>query len=280
MAAGAFLLATAIALRVVSLAPALTDDLFAIGAGGAVVGVDADARRPPAVLRLPRVGSMRTINSEAIAALDPDLIVGIPYQLPNLRDLGRTGVRTEALAVDTLQDDFAAITTLGRLTGHAREAARALTAIRARLARAERRTQTARPLRAFVLIGVNPTYTAAHGSYIDDLLCFANITNVAGTVHAAFPEISDESVEAADPDVIVVPHGTLIPDGPPWSRLRAVRRHRVVAIDEDDLLQPGPRVADVVDALVRGTARYRGRAGGDANAKTPSRSCRTPIGMP
>ena len=277
----ALVVATAIALRIVSLAPALTDDLFSIGAGGAVVGVDAYARRPPAVLRLPRVGSMRTINSEAIAALDPDLIVGIAYQAPNLRDLARTGVRTESLAVDTLQDDFAAIATLGRLTGHTRDAARVLATLRTRLARAARLTQTAAPLRAFVVIGVGPTYTAGRGSYIDDLLRLAHITNVAGAARAAFPQISDENVEAADPDVLVVPRGTAIPDVPPWSRLRAVRERHVIAIDEDDLLQPGPRVADVVDALVRASVRYRVRSGGAANANSaPLGSRRTPIGIP
>ena len=81
----------------------------------------------------------------------------------------------------------------------------------------------------------------------------------AGGVRAAFPAVSAESLEAADPDVLVVPSGTVLPGGPPWSGLRAVREHRIVRIDEDDLMRPGPRVADVVDALVRETARFRGR---------------------
>jgi iron complex transport system substrate-binding protein len=273
----------AAALRIVSLAPALTEDLFAIGAGPSVVGVDAFSNRPAAAARLPRVGSLRTVNSEVIAGLAPGLVVGIPYQAPSLTDLARTGIRTQALPVDTLADDFAAIGTLGRLTGHAAGATRLLARIRTRLADAARRTRGLAMPRAFAVIGVAPLYTAGRGSYIDDLFRIAHLRNVAGGVRAAFPPLSAESLEAADPDVLVVPSGTVIPAVPPWSRLRAVRRHRIVTIAEDDLMRPGPRVADVVDALVRGVAPFRGarQRGGNGNAKTdPSTSRRTVIGMP
>jgi ABC-type Fe3+-hydroxamate transport system substrate-binding protein len=200
---------------------------------------------------------MRTINSEAIAGLNPDLVVGIPYQTPSLQDLGRIGVRTQVLPVDTLADDFAAIAMLGRLTGHADAAARLLAQIRRRLAAADRATRSLAAPSAFAVIGVAPIYTAGRGSYIDDLFAIAHVRNVARTVRAAFPAMSAETVEADDPDVLVIPRGTVLPNEPPWSRLRAVRAGRIVRIDEDDLLRPGPRVADVVEALVRGVARYR-----------------------
>jgi iron complex transport system substrate-binding protein len=281
IALGAVAIAAVIAARIVSLAPALTEDLFAIGAGPAVVGVDAYSNRPDAAQRIRRVGSMRTVNSEAIAGLDPDLIVGIPYQAPTLRDLARTGVRTQTLAVDTLAEDFAAIDTLGRLTGHERDAARVVRTIRRRLDAANRRARALQPVRALVVISVAPIYTAGNGSYIDDLFAIAHVANVSHDVHAAFPAISAETLAVDDPDVLIVPSGTIIPSEPPWSQLRAVRLKHIVTIDEDDLLRPGPRVADVVDALVRGVARYRGRTGGTANAnKAPSGSRRTAMRIP
>jgi iron complex transport system substrate-binding protein len=277
----ALAVAAAVAVRVVSLAPAFTEDLFAIGAGPSVVGVDAYSNRPAAARRIPRVGSMRTINSEAVAALNPDLVVGIAYQAPSIDDLARLGVRTQILPVDTLADDLHAIATLGRLTGHERAAAALLRTIRARLDAASRATRALRAPRALAVIGVTPIYTAGQGSYVDDLFAIAHLRNVAGGVRAAFPALSAETIEAADPDVLVVPRGTVIPSEPPWSRLRAVREQHIVTIDDDDLMRPGPRVADVVEALVRGVARYRGRAGATANANTaPSGSRRTAIGMP
>jgi ABC-type Fe3+-hydroxamate transport system substrate-binding protein len=275
--------ATVLAVRIVSLAPALTEDLFAIGAGQQVVGVDDLSNRPPAARRLPRVGSMRTINSEAIAALDPDLVVGIAYQSPSLRDLSRLGVRTRTVAVDTLADDFAAISALGQATGRVGEAARLLATIHRRLDTARRTTHALNAPRALAFIGTGlaPFYTAGRGSYIDDLFEIAHIRNVAGDLHAAFPALSAETIEAADPDVLIVPRGAVIPNEPPWSRLRAVRLHHIVALDEDDYLRPGPRVADVVDALVRGIAPYRASVGATAKAYTaPPDSRRTAIGIP
>ena len=281
IALAALAVATAFAVRIVSLAPALTEDLFAIGAGPLVVGVDAYSDRPADALRIPRVGAMRTINSEAVAGLNPDLVVGIPYQATSIADLARLGVRTQILPVDTLADDLGAIATLGRLTGRERAAARLLRSIRGRLDAAARATRSLPVPRALAVIGVAPMFTAGRGSYVDDLFAIAHIRNVAGGVSAAFPALSAETVEADDPDVLIVPRGTAIPGEPPWSRLRAVREHRVVTVDEDDLMRPGPRVADVVEALVRGVARYRGRAGATANANTaPPASRRTAMGMP
>jgi iron complex transport system substrate-binding protein len=232
-------------------------------------------------VHLPRVGAMRAINSELVAGLAPDVVVGIPFQEPALRDLARAGVRVRALPSDTLADDFATIATLGRLTGRVAGADRLLDTIHRRLSRASRATaQLAQP-RALCIVGVTPIYVAGRGSYIDDLFAIAHVRNIAGNVKVAFPALSAETVEAADPDVLVVPRGTQIPAEAPWSRLRAVRDHRIVTIDEDDLLRPGPRVADVVDALVRGVARYRAARGRTAKANTdPSGSRRTVIGMP
>jgi iron complex transport system substrate-binding protein len=255
----AFALAVAAAVRVVSLAPALTEDLFAIGAGPSVVGVDAFSNRPPAARRLPRIGAMRSINSEAVAGLAPTLVVGIPYQAPNLRDLARLGVRTQSLAVDTLADDFAAIATLGRLTGHQRDAARLLASLQRRLDAASRATRGLPQPRAFVVFGAGPIYTASAKSYVGDLLRIAHVANVAANIDAAFPNVSAETLEADDPDVLIVEQGVVLPAAPPWSELRAVREHRIVTIQEDDLDRAGPRVADVVDALIRKIAPFRQR---------------------
>ena len=209
IAFAALVAAAAVAVRVVSLAPALTEDLFAIGAGTSVVGVDDLSNRPRAARRLPRVGSMRTINSEAIAVLNPDLVVGIAYQAPSLSDLARLGVRTQTLPVDTLADDLADIAALGRATGHVREAARLLATIRCRLDAARRLTHKLHAPRALAFIGagIAPFYTAGRGSYIDDLFAVANVRNVAGDLRAAYPALSAETIEAADPDLVAAPRG-------------------------------------------------------------------------
>ena len=94
-------------------------------------------------------------------------------------------------------------------------------------------------------------------SYIDSLLAYANAVNVAHGLRLAWPSYSAERLEAEQPDVLVVPQLTELPDAPPWNHLEAVRRGRIVRLDDDDLLRPGPRVAAVLDALAAHLAQYR-----------------------
>jgi iron complex transport system substrate-binding protein len=240
--------------RIVSLAPALTEDLFAIGAGSSVVGVDAYSSRPAAARRLPRVGGLREVNAEAVLALHPDLVVGIPYEAPHLADLERAGLRTRTLRLDSLDDDFEAIRVLGALTGRD-EAARALVGeIRARLAATSRRAAEHPRRTAFVVLGSGRT--AGRGSYIDQLLGLANLENVAHD-DTLWPTYSPEQLLVEQPDVIVVADPGPPLTGEPWQRLAAVRAGRIVRIPEDDLLRPGPRVADVLDALVSEARPWR-----------------------
>ena len=276
----AAVLATLVAAtRIIALAPALTEDLFAIGAGPYVVGVDGNSNRPPAVRALPHVGSMHTVNTETILALHPDLVVGIPYSALELAQLARTGITARALKVDTLADDFATIAELGRLTGRVRAAqtlvdslAHRMNAVRAACARLP-------APRALIVVSTVPVYTAGSGSYMADLLRYANVRNVTGNLRVAFPSVSDEVIETSDPDVIITTPGMPIPTGPPWSRLRAVRAHRIIELPEDDFLRPGPHVADVLDKLVRAIAPYRVGAAAKVTTR-PSGSRRTAIGMP
>jgi len=255
---GAILVGAVTAMRIISLAPSLTEDLYAIGAGPRVVAVDAYSDRPAAAKALPRVGAMRTVNVESMLALHPDLVVGIPYQAPAMLQLSRIGITTETEKTDTLADDFAAIERLGKLTGHEREASQLLHSMRKRLAAAARVTAGLPAPRVLVLISVQPIYTAGAGSFIDDLLPYAHVTNVTGSIHSAFPSVSAETVERDNPDVIITTPGTRIPANlPPWSRVRAVREHRIVTLNEADLFRAGPHVADVLEALVRAIAPYR-----------------------
>jgi iron complex transport system substrate-binding protein len=267
---GSILAAVVAAVRIVSLAPSITEDLFAIGAGPQVVGVDAYSNRPAAALRLPRIGALRTVNSERILALHPNLVVGIPYSAPQLDQLRHLGIVTAALKVDTLADDFATIAELGRLTGHVREASALLARMRTRIARVAAATAHLGAPRAFVVISTQPIYTAGGGSYIGDLLRAAHVVNVTGSIAYPFPNISPEVLEHDDPDVIIeTPHTDINIHVPPWSRLRAVRLHHFVILNEDDLFRPGPHVADVLDALVEKIAPYRpGTARGVANVTT------------
>lgn len=253
----ALLAASLAALRIISLAPSITEDLYAIGAGPRIVAVDAYSDRPAAAARLPRVGSMREANAEAILALHPDLVIGIAYQAPVLSDLARSGVRTQTLQVDTLADELAAIDRLGSLTGRVREA-RALHARIANELRDLAARAAHRPLRsAYVVIGQSPLYTAGPGSFVDDLLRLAHLRNIVPATGTAWPAYSAERLVFEQPEIIVVPAPSAPLRGEPWDRLNAVRSGHVAEIPEADLLRPGPHVSDVLRALLAATDRWR-----------------------
>jgi len=143
------------------------------------------------------------------------------------------------------------------LTGHSAGATALLARIHRRLAAIARTTRSLRQPRAFVVIDTAPIYTAGAGSYIADLLRIMHVINAAQRAQSAFPSVSAETLEAEDPDILIVTRRTVIPNAPPWSNLRAVREHRIVTVDEDDLFRAGPRVADVAEALARAIAPLR-----------------------
>jgi len=248
-------LAVAAGIRIVSLAPALTEDLFAIGAGPNVVGVDAFSDRPAAARALPRVGGMRDVNAEAVLALRPDIVVGIPYQAVHLADIARGGVRTETLPLDDLRDDLRAIERLGALTGREPVARRVAQTIRTRLAALAADARHTRRLTAFVSLG--GMGSAGGGSYVDELLGLANLHNVSGGVKRPWVTFSPENLLRAQPDVIIMPDRGPSLAGEPWPQLAAVKAGRIVRLPEDDLLRPGPRVADVLAELLAGLAQWR-----------------------
>jgi iron complex transport system substrate-binding protein len=251
------LVAAATVLRIISLAPALTEDIFAIGAGAQVVAVDAYSNRPAAAARLPRVGTLREANGEAILALRPTLVVGITYQAPVLADLARAGVRTEALSIDDVAGDLAAIERLGLLTGHLRQARSVREHIAGELQSVARQAAR-RPLRsAFVVIGQAPLYTAGPGSFIDDLLRLAHLRNIVTKSPTPWPQFSAERLVAEQPDIVVVPDPSAPLSGTPWDHVRAVRDGRVLRVPEDDLLHPGPNVAKVLRTIAEGSYAWR-----------------------
>lgn len=247
----------AAALRIVSLAPALTEDLFTVGAGPQVVGVDRYSDRPSAAAALPRVGSMQDINAEAILALRADLVVGISYQARALADLARVGIRTQVFDLNDLAGDFRAIEGLADLSGHRSEGRAAVRRIRIRLAELSTVARRERPLRGFAVVGFSPIYTAGAGSFIDELMGLANVRNVAHGTRTPWPAYSAERLMLDQPEVLIVPDTQPPLTGTPWDQLRAVRAGRIARVPEGDLLRPGPRVADALAELTEQLKQWR-----------------------
>jgi iron complex transport system substrate-binding protein len=230
--------------RIVSLMPSLTEDLFAIGAGSQVVAVSQYTDYPPAAAALPAVASVNAVDAERVFRLHPDVVVGIESQAPLLADLRRLGVRVVLVDDDSYGDIFQTLTVLGRLSDRAREAQALAASLRARTAALERSVPRGAAPRVFVVLGVDPIFTAGNRSYLASLIALAGGRNAAD-LREAYGRYSAEALVAAQPDVIVTDRQsglTSVLDRPPWNALRAVRERRVAVIPDADLLQrPGPR---------------------------------------
>lgn len=245
------------AARVVSLAPSITESLFAIGAGDRVVGVTDYCDYPPAARRKPRVGGMINPNMEAVVALKPDLIV--LSMEGNIRDDFRrlTGLGFPVLVTNprTFEGIYRSIGQLGTLTGCADSAARLVASLRAREA-ALRKQAGNEAVRTLLVVSVQPLLVAGRNTFIHELLEAAGAVNLAAYARGNYPAYSRETVIANNPDVILVTSDAVADASsltrlfPEWQIVAAVRHRRIHRVESNLVTRPGPRALDALESLV------------------------------
>ena len=240
--------------RIVSLMPSLTEDLFAIGAGPAVVGVSQFTDYPPQARALPVVAGFSSIDAEKTVVLRPDVVVGIESQAAQAAEVRKAGIRTFMLRDDGFDDIFRDIEALGFLTARVDSARELNDRLRARTLTLMR-TVRPRPRapRVFFVLGVAPIYTVGESSYIGKLIRLAGGVDAA-TIRDPYGAFSAEALLAAQPDVIVADPAVQLQnvlDRPPWNALRAVRARRIAYLPDAAILErPGPRYNDGLAWLI------------------------------
>lgn len=248
--------------RIVSLSPAITELLFALGAGDRVVGRTTWCDYPPAAEAVPNVGDGLNPNVEAVAARHPDLVVLYPSQVNETaaRQLERLGIAAVVVRQDRLQDVARAARLLGFLTG--REAAG--DSIAGVISRGMAAPAAPLGTRLAVVVWDNPPMVIGGGSYLDELATLAGAENVFRDVRSASATVALETIATRDPDVIVLLRDTAssepprIARRPEWQAIRAVRERRFVQLTGSLFGRPGPRAAAAV-AEVRRLLREVGR---------------------
>jgi iron complex transport system substrate-binding protein len=247
--------------RVVSLAPALTEMLFAVGAGGQVVGVTEYCNFPPEAARVTKVGGMtsRTISLERVAALAPDLVLAYGLdQEEAVAALRRLGLPVQVLKSETVADVLDHLSEVGALTGHASVAARVRADLEGRMARVREVLAAAAPPRPRVFYEVwdRPLMTAGRPSYINELITLGGGRNVFDDLAQGFVQVSEEAVLARDPEVILAPDQHLRPLNvesllrrPVWRKMSAVEARRVHVLPGDLVSRPGPRLAAALETV-------------------------------
>ena len=248
--------------RVISLAPSLTEMVFALGAGDRLVGVTTYCNYPPAAQRVAKVGGLAdgTLDLERVVALKPDLVLAIGAgQARSLDAFRRLGLRVEVVHSETFEDVFSALTRLGSLLGR-EAAAKELTAeLSRRVERVRKAVATLPPSsrpRVFYELWDRPLMTANRDTLIGRLIEMAGGVNVFADLTSRYPQVSPEAVVKRRPELIVAPdHHASVVDArtlarqPGLQSLPAIRNGRILVLDGDLVSRPGPRVADALELL-------------------------------
>ncbi len=231
--------------RIVSLAPAATEIVFALGSGNEIVGVTRYDTYPPQVLGLPRVGGLVDPDEEAVAALHPTLVIALPATRGRAGRLARLGPSVLVAPAETLDDMWTLIVTLGRMLQ--REAAAATLTAKLQQEFAQLKSEAAhahpKPLRALLMVGHRPWVAAGPGSFIDTLLPMVGASNALRR-GGSYPVLDAEAMLATHPDVIV----NLVQQAPD-ARWLGATRIRVVNAHDDALMLPGPRLPQALRQL-------------------------------
>jgi iron complex transport system substrate-binding protein len=243
--------------RIVSLSPAATEILFAIGAGDQVVAVDKFSDYPPEAAMRQQLDAFQP-SVEAIAGAQPDLVL-VFYDPGNLVD-GLTNANVTAFFLDTptsVEGVLEQIRLLGEVTGHRQEGEelaqsmqQGVTAIEERLADVEQGP------RVFHEVD-DQLYTVAPSSFVGDLYAILKAQNIAAGTDQAYPQLSQEAIIEADPEVIILgdtaggESSETVKARPGWGSISAVTNNRIYSVDPDIVSRPGPRLVDALETLAQ-----------------------------
>ena len=246
--------------RIISLAPAGTEVLFAVGAGDKVVAVDEYSNYPEEAKALPKIGGFdgKTISVEKILSYEPDLLYltkGMhDFLIPVCEEYGIQYYMSEGLSVDDVKKD---IVQIGAITGNDKAASEAVAQLEEAEMRAAAHTKqdVAAPSVYFETWN-SPYMTAGGNTFISDVIYKAGGYNVLKDLND-WPVVSEESIIAANPEVILIQKSAeafgVTPESvaarPGWSDIAAVKNGKVFVVDDDLYSRPAPRIGQAIIEL-------------------------------
>jgi iron complex transport system substrate-binding protein len=241
--------------RIVALAPSFVEILFAIGGGDQVVAVDENSDYPPEeVAELPKLSGFDP-SVEAIVEQDPDVVL-IQFDPGTLKDALRSnGISVLNLASPpSLVGVYQQIHTIGRVSGHAAESQQLTSDMEERINILVANIPDGEGPRVFHEVD-NTLYSVGPGSFIHELYTTLRAKNIAEGTGQPFPQLNNEAVISADPQVIILADeefgesAETVAGRPGWDQISAVRDGRVHGADPDVFSRPGPRLVEAIETL-------------------------------
>lgn len=261
--------------RIVSLAPSVTELVYALGEQDRLVGVTDFCDYPAEAASKPRVAGFNTINLEAIVRARPDLVIASRGNLPeDLAAIRQVHIPVFGFEIESIPALLSGIETLGALLGNEERASRLRSSWQVRIgsvtAAVSRIPWEQRP-RVFFGGMSEPVYSVGPGSFVHDLIVAAGGRNTFGDIALPWPRIDLETLVRRDPDVLLIAYmspsdtaGVLqrLRTAPGWRSLSAVRKGNVAVLG-DEVMRPGPRMVEALEKIHRALYPGESPSGGD-----------------
>jgi len=230
--------------RIVSLTPHITEMLFAIGAGDQVVATDQASDYPTEVKKLPKVANYQSLNSESLLAVKPDLVIAWgSTQALMQQQVQALGIPMILLKSQHLDDLPVELRLLGDKTGHHQQADQLATQIADKFTDFRQHSQQRPKIKAFYQLWYPPLTTVATGSFIQEIMTMCGAENPFADSKAPYPQLSEEAVLAADPQMIfATQHGSDLQHWLKWPQLSAVKHKQLYLLNADWLHRLAPRI--------------------------------------
>ncbi|MGI9281688.1 MAG: cobalamin-binding protein [Endozoicomonas sp.] len=242
--------------KIISLSPGATELIYAAGAGKNVVAVDDHSDFPPAVAKVPRIGGFPNISVEAIAAMNPDVVVAwaggnSPKVTSRLESLG---VRVFYIDPLSFPDIASAIKRLGKLFGTSLVADKEAERLLARYQSIKNKYQVKKPVTVFYEIWNKPLMSISRNQIIGQVIELCGGQNIYADSKIRVPKVSMESLLGRNPQAIVSSNNlkdgkTIEERWSKWSDLQAVKQHHLLTVEGNLISRPTPRVLDAAESL-------------------------------
>ncbi len=238
--------------RIVSLSPNCTEILYALRLDKQIAAVTRFCNYPPAAKHKPKVGDV-SMSVESIAKFKPDLVLAHAALhddlIPKLEQLG---IKVFATDPKTIEQTISAITSIGQLTGTVAQARSITASMRSRMKSILASFRPKKAHRVLVCIQSNPLWVAGPATIPNEILTKLKAKNIAYDARRGYVTFSTELAVARNPDLIIVgtkSDATYFTNSTVWKATSAVRNKRVVVINPDLLVRPGPRIIDGLKAV-------------------------------
>jgi len=246
--------------RIISVAPSVTEILFAIGLGEKVVGVSTYCNYPPEALEKEKIGSYIEPSLEKIVALQPDLVIGSADGdlKAFVNKLDQLGIPVYITNPGSVSEVMISIQNIGEVTFSQLAAQKVVKSMRGKLQKIQEKIQGRPHSRVLHVMDYNPLISSGRGTFVDDLIRLAGGANIAATAKGKHPRFSMEEVIAQDPQVIILSsmksRDPMIEQKQWWNRWKeipAVRSGRIQVIDADLIHRPSPRIVQGLEEMAK-----------------------------